>query len=108
MKNITDKQYWMQTLSVYFLVSPLNVATSRIIVEYTTHKNYSGLLFKYVDVVIWADFRGPTHFSNTLVHINKTTVVSNSENYFYTVDTKCQMAMLHYHKQDSKHNRVVN
>ena len=48
-------------------------------------------------------------FSNTLVPINnKTAIVSESENYFYAVDTKCQMAMLHHHKQDSKHNRVVN
>lgn len=47
-------------------------------------------------------------FSNTLVHINKNSSSRKSENYFYVVDTKCQMAMLHYHKQDSKNNRVVN
>lgn len=54
--------------------------------------------------------RTHNHFYNTLVPINnKTTIISKpGKKYFYDADTECQMAMLHHHKRNSKHNRAVD
>lgn len=57
------------------------------------------------ELTVW---RTHKHFNNTLVPINSKTIVTKPENYFYVGDTECQMAMPHHHKQDGKHNRVVN
>lgn len=48
-------------------------------------------------------------FYNTPAPINnKATIISKPEKYFYVAETDGQMATAHHHKQNSKHNRVVN